>query len=45
MKAICFPFNDFDFIINPFQLTIMDGMFTVIKDAITMVFKHFYEAI
>jgi len=45
MKAISFTFDDFDFIINPFQLTGMDGIFTMAKNTITMAFKHFHKAV
>ena len=40
MKAIGFSFNNFDFIIHPFQFSIMDGIVTMIKDAIAISFKH-----
>ena len=45
MKAVGFTFNDFDFIINPFQFTGMDGILTMVQNAIAMAFKHFYEAV
>lgn len=45
MKAISFTFNDLDFVINPFQFTGMDGIFTMVQDAIAMAFKHCYEAV
>jgi len=45
MKAVGFTFNDFDFVINPLQFTGMDGIFTMVQDAIAMAFKHFYEAV
>jgi len=45
MKSVCFTFNDFDFVINPFQFTGMYWIFTMIQDAIAMTFKHFYEAV
>lgn len=45
MKAVGFTFDDFNFIVNPFQLTSMDGIFTMINDAITVAFKHFYKTI
>jgi hypothetical protein len=34
MKAVGFTFNDFDFVINPLQFTGMDGIFTMVQDAI-----------
>jgi len=45
MKAVGFTFNDLDFVINPFQFTGMDGIFTMVQDAIAMAFKHFREAV
>ena len=45
MKAVGLAFNDFDFVVNPFQFTGMDGIFTMVQDAIPMAFKHFYEAV
>lgn len=45
VKAISFTFNDFNFVINPFQFTGMDGILTMVKDAITMAFKHFYKTV
>jgi hypothetical protein len=45
MKAVGFTFNDFDFVINPLQFTGMDGIFTMVQDAIAMAFKHFYKAV
>ena len=45
MKAVGFTFNDFNFVINPFQFTGMDGIVTMVQDAITMAFKHFDKAI
>jgi len=44
MKAVGSTFNDFDFIINPFQFAGMDGILTMVQDAITMAFKHFRKA-
>jgi len=45
MKAVGFTFNDFDFVINPLQFTGMDGILTMVQDAIAMAFKHFCEAV
>ena len=45
MKAVGFTFNDFDFVINPFQFTGMDRVFTMVQNAIAMAFKHFYKAV
>ena len=45
MKAIGFTFNDLDFVIHSLQFTGMDGIFTMVQDAIAMAFKHFYEAV
>jgi len=45
MKAVGFAFNDLNFVIHPFQFTGMDGVFTMVQDAITMAFKHFHEAV
>ena len=45
MKTIGFTFNDLDFVIHPFQFASMDGIFTMVQDAIAMVFKHFCEAV
>jgi hypothetical protein len=45
MITIGFTFNDFDFVINPFQFTGMDGIFAMIQDAIAIAFEHFYEAV
>ena len=45
MKTIGFTFNDFYFVIHPFQFASMDWILTMVKDAITMAFKHFYEAV
>lgn len=45
MKTIGFTFNDLDFVINPFQLTSMEGILTMVQNAIAMAFKHFYEAV
>lgn len=45
MKSIGFAFNDFNSVINPFQFTGMDGKVTMIKDAITVAFKHFHKTI
>jgi len=40
MEAIGFTFNDFDLIVYPFDFSCMDGMITVIDDAIAMALKH-----
>jgi len=45
VKAISFAFNDFNFVINPFQFSGMDRVLTMVKDAITMAFKHFYKTV
>jgi len=45
MKTIGFTFNDLDFVINPFQLTSMEGILTMVQNAIAMAFKHFYKAV
>ena len=45
MKAVGFTFNDFDFVINPFQFAGMDRVFIMIQHAIAMAFKHFYKAV
>jgi len=45
MKTIGFTLNDFDFVVNPFQLTGMDRILTMFQDVIAMAFKHFYEAV
>ena len=36
MKAVGFTLDNFDFVINRFQFTGMDGIFTMLQDAITM---------
>ena len=45
MKAVGFTLNDLDFVIHPFQFSGMDGIFTMVQDAIAMAFKHFYKAV
>ena len=45
MKAVGFTFNDFYFVINPFQFTGMDRVFTMVQNAIAMAFKHFCKAV
>jgi hypothetical protein len=36
MKAIGFTFNDFDFVINPFQFAVMDAIITAYPDLCTV---------
>jgi hypothetical protein len=36
MKSIGFAFNDFDFVVYPFQLTGVDGVITVVDDPVTV---------
>ena len=45
VKTISFTFNDLNLVINPFQFSSMNGIVTMIKDAIAMAFKHFYKAV
>ena len=45
MKAVGSTFNDLNFVIYPFEFTVMDRIFTMVQDAITMAFKHFHEAV
>ena len=40
MEAIRFTFNDFNFVIHPFEFTGMNGVLTVIQDSITISIKH-----
>jgi hypothetical protein len=39
-EAIGFAFNDFDFVVNPFDLTGVDGIITVIDNTVTVALKH-----
>ena len=41
MVAVSFSFNDFDFVIDTFQLSGMDGEVAVIQDAIAVSLQHF----
>jgi hypothetical protein len=41
MEAIRFSFNDFDLVIDAFDFPGMDGIITVINNAVTMALKHF----
>ena len=45
MKPIGFTFNDLDFVIHPFQSASMDGILTMVQDAIAMAFKHRCKAV
>jgi hypothetical protein len=45
MVSIGFPFNDLYFIVNPFQFSGMDGIVTVIQNAITMAVQHFAKVV
>ena len=36
MKSIGFTFNNFNFIVYPFQLSGVDGVITVVDDSITV---------
>ena len=37
MEAVSLTFDNFDFIIHPFQLTIMDRVIAVAKDTISVI--------
>ncbi len=39
-KAVCFSFDDCDLVVHPFQFAGVDGVVTVIYDAIAVAFKH-----
>jgi len=45
MKTIGLTFNDLDFVIHPFQFASMDGILTMVQDAIAMAFEHVCEAV
>lgn len=45
METIGFTFNDFDFVIDPFQFAGMDGIITMIQDTIAIAFKHLSETV
>jgi len=36
MESIGFAFNDFNFVIDPFQLTGVDGVIAVVDDTVTI---------
>ena len=40
MKTIGLAFNDFNFVIHPFQPTSVDGVITVVDDSVTVPFQH-----
>ena len=40
MKSIGFSFDNFDFIINPFEFTRMNFTVTVIQDSVAVFCKH-----
>lgn len=44
MEAVCLPFNDFDFIIHPFEFSGMDGKVAVVQNAVSIPVQHFSEA-
>ena len=40
MKTIGLAFNDFNFVVHPFQLTSVDGVIAVVDDSVTVPFQH-----
>ena len=40
MEPISFSFNDFDFVVNPFDFASMNGVVAMIDDAVTVAIKH-----
>ncbi len=40
MKAVCFSFDDFDLVVDPLQFTGVDGVITVVQDAVAMTIEH-----
>ena len=40
MKAVRFPFDDFDLIIHPLQDSGMKGVFAMVQDSITIMIQH-----
>jgi len=45
MKAVGFTFDDFNFVINPFQFACVDGVITVIENAILVSFQHISKTV
>jgi len=45
MRTISLAFNEFDFVIHPFQSASMDGILTMVHDAIAMAFKHVCKSV
>ena len=43
MEPVSLTFDNFDFVIHPFQFTVMDMVITVAKDTISVSFQHFCE--
>ena len=40
MESIGFPFYYFDFVVNSFDFSSMDGIITVVDNAVSMSLKH-----
>ena len=43
MEAASLTSDNFDFVIHPFRLTVMDRIIAVAEDAISVSFQHFCE--
>jgi len=44
MKAVGLSFDDFYFVVYPFNFTGMNLVITMIQDTVSMSFQHSYEA-
>ena len=45
MEPVSFTLNDFYFVINPFEFSGMNGVITMIQDAVAVTFQHSDEGI
>ena len=45
MKTISFAFNDFDFVIDPFQFAGIDWIITMVQNTVAIAFNHLSEAV
>ena len=43
MESVGFPFNNLDFVIHPFNFTIVNGIIAVIKDTISIFIERFFK--
>lgn len=41
MEAVCFSFDDFDLVVNAFDLTGMDRIIAVIDNTVAVTLQHF----